>query len=477
MSSTEALDLVYRPRKFADVIGNESVIKLLLTRSRQGTLDGRSMMFGGSKGCGKTTMARIVARAIVCDNLNDGEPCDSCESCNSITDESSVSFDEYDAATQGTVDRVRALLSDLDFGSFDGKPRVVILDEAHRLSKGAQDALLKAMEDRRLVIILCTTEPRKIVEAIRTRVEEYPVSPPSEDAVVSLLRRVCKAEKIPADVDALLTVAKSLKNCPRECVCAIDTLRTLGGVNLENAKQLFRYDRLRLIGEVLQFIDSDPRKSFALLDELSVEGASWVRDQMVNAIASSLRHAVGARSSFPVDVSFFESRGMNWAILARSLGALDRPAMSDIESALLSTLTEVVNHSSAPARIIPKNEIVSPSPSHPEASSANPASVQTSPAKSSPIPQNPAPAPVAPKPTPAAKTEVVKDVRPIEIDGVKFSPKETLTSIDHKIDKPVQGPPVEAGEELARVEYDKRNVPLPQKEFSSSLLRRVKSVS
>ena len=192
-------------------------------------------MFGGSKGCGKTTMARIVARAIVCDNLNDGEPCDSCESCNSFTDESSVSFDEYDAATQGTVDRVRSLLSDLDFGSFDGKPRVVILDEAHRLSKGAQDALLKAMEDRRLVVILCTTEPRKIVDAIRSRVEEYPISPPSEDAVVALLRKVCKAEKILVDVDALLIVAKSLKNCPRECICALDTLRTLGSVSLENA--------------------------------------------------------------------------------------------------------------------------------------------------------------------------------------------------------------------------------------------------
>jgi DNA polymerase III subunit gamma/tau len=454
------LDLKYRPRKFSDVVGNTSIVKLLLTRSKQGSLSGRSMMFGGPKGCGKTSLARIVARAIVCEDLVDGEPCGGCSSCQSISDESSISFDEFDAATQGTVDRVRTLIEDLEYGSLDGKPRVIVLDEAHRLSKPSQDALLKAMEDRRLVVILCTTEPRKIVEAIRSRTEEYPVSPPSEDSMVSHLSKICEAESISFESEALRIASKSLGCCPRECVCAIDTLRVWGGITVDNAKSMFRFDRMKMVVDVLTLIDSNPSGAFEILDHLATEGATWVRDTMVLAISSAIRQSIGAKSNFPIPVGFYDNRGVSWSKLAQALGSLDKPVMADIESTLLATSSRVLSH------VVPSS-VVSVATAVPNTQ----VSVVPTPTIQTPIVSTAPSKPVVvelPKP---------KDHKPpsnsIELDGVRYSSEENLTSLDSKIGGS-SGPPPSPTNTSVRVEYDIRHAPLPEKEFASGLLKRLK---
>ncbi len=471
----QPLDLKYRPKKFSEVIGNDSIVKLLLTRSRGGTLTGRSMMFGGPKGCGKTTLARIVARAIVCDYLNDGEPCCECDSCESISDESSTSFDEYDAATQGTVDRVRALIQDLDYGSMDGKPRVVILDEAHRLSKSSQDALLKSMEDRRLVVILCTTEPRKIVDAIRSRVEEYSVSPPSDQVLVTHLGNICKSENIQFEPEALFIISQSLNNCPRQCVCAIDTLVTAGGVSVENTRQLFKHDSTQYIVNVLSTINSSYASSLSWLDKLSSESPTWIRDTMISAITSAIRQGIGARSNFPVPTEFFGIRGFEWAKLARELGTIDKPNLFNIEAALLGFIKDVPdNHISEsiindnlvrlPTQSVPIVEL--PSITVHNSDSNNKVHNGT---KNGMVDQV-----VERLVEPKNSIPVHMPSKSLEVDGVKFSSDESLTSLDSKIEKGSSGPPPAPEQNFARVEYDKRYVPLPEKEFASGLINRIK---
>jgi len=448
-----ALDLKYRPRKFCDVIGNHGVVKLLLRRSSSGTLSGRSMMFGGPKGCGKTSLARITAMAIVCDGPENGEPCGTCVSCESVIHDSSLNIDEFDAATQGTVDRIRAILDDLEYGSVDGKPKVVILDEAQRLSKAAQDALLKSIEDRRFVVILCTTEPHKIGEAIRSRLEEYPVSPPQENEIVSRLESICKAEKIDYELDALSIVARYHKCCPRICVSSLDTLRTLGGATVLFTKELFRYTSMEALVNALRRIDSEPSAAFDDFDRLfSSEGVSWVRDNMIAAIASSLRTSVGAKATYPVATSFLSNSGIRWGDLARALGSLDRPTSHDVEAAIVSTIS---------GGQVSQTNIGTPS-----SFSVTPP-VQPVIHKS-PQPQQPYIHP--------PKTETVlprTSKRTLEIDGVIYTNDERLTSLDHKIE-PGGHIPISTSLPMADVNLDKTKVPIPEKEFSRLFVQRTK---
>ncbi len=493
------LDRKYRPRRFSDIVGNNGIIRLLLARSRNGSLAGRSMLFGGAKGCGKTSLARIVARAIACSSLQNGEPCNECTGCVSVLDETSTSFDEFDAATGGTVERMREIIDDLDFGSFDGKPRVIILDEAQRLTKNSQDALLKVMEERRLVAILCTTEVRKIADAMRSRVEEYPVTAPESKDLIGFLERICKSENIEYETEALDIVAKMNNRCPRDSVCSLDTLSLFGKITQVSAREYFRFDSYEQINDMLRVLDTDPSAAFALLDELVLrEGPTWVRDTLVFAIASAVRAVSGSRSNFPVPLDFWPSREMRWTALASSLGIFEKPCVSDLEAALLTGTHFTGFHFSSPPKqlrdeISPKTEefnfnlstalaeiAQSVAPLFPpETQAVGPtkfssgvihASVQTSLAPKSVEPTNVAPPVIAP----VASSVKVKST---EIDGVKFTSDEVLTSLDNKIDKTPSGPPTKE-ETSHRVEFlSKEHVPIPEKDFAKGLIKGFKGLS
>lgn len=476
-------DRKYRPRNFRDVVGNDGVVNLLLIRSRQGTLGGRSMMFAGPKGCGKTSLARIVARAIVCASLDNGEPCNECGPCQSVSDGTSMSADEFDAATQGTVEHIRSIVDDLDYGTIDGSPRVIILDEAQRLSKAAQDALLKPVEERDLVAILCTTEPHKVGEALRSRFEEYPVSPPSQDLMVKRLQFVCEAESVPFEVDALRSVVRHLGSCPRTCVAAIETLSALGGATASAIRQMFRYGSLESVAEILSAIDSNPTAALDLLaDILMSDGPTWVRDHIVLAIASGYRESVGAKATFPVPTKFFPIRGSKWTELARSLSSLDKPTSADIESIILGSRVAIA----ATAAPIP----FSPPPA------AVPSIVPTAVLSSVIVEASLPPAPPAPPavmqppvafhpPTPTLtvkpKSDPPKPAPPkpksIEIDGVIFTSSESLTTLDDKIEKGSCGAPAPPSPRVGEVELDSSRAPISEKDFARGFRQRIQKAN
>ncbi len=457
-------DLDYRPRRFADVLGNEGVKKLILTRSRAGTLAGQSMMFGGPKGCGKTTLARIVARAIKCSDLRDGEPCGECASCVSILAETSPDVQELDAASQGTVDRIREMIRDADFGTFDGTDvRVYLVDEAQRLSKPAQDAFLAALESRLFIVIMCTTEPGKILGTIRDRVEEYPVHAPSQSDVEKRLRLVCDERGISAEPEALSAIVTMCVRTPRTSLLSLEAMSALGPVTMGLVGEYYRLSSYEAVVKFFSTLDADIPSALAVLDDLSYrESPTWIRDAMIDAVTGAQRVSIGSTSRYPVPSNFFHLRGREWLTMAKELGAVDRPSMADIEAIVLSGCPAVPLMSLAPLAPIVDGpscyagdherwlkrralegleEAALPAPAQPTTDSPPP----------------PPPAPAAPRST------------AVEIDGIVFSKEETLTSLDRKI---VKTEPVSERTSV-RVELDKSRVPQSEGEFSSAFKRRI----
>lgn len=426
-------DLKYRPRVFNDILGNEELIKLLLIRSKKSKLSNRSVMLSGPKGSGKTSIARIIAKAIVCDSLNDGNPCNNCNSCLSVIEETSDNTEEFDAATHGTVDRIRSIIDDLDYSTFSNKPRVLILDEAHRLSKASQDAMLKAIEDRRLFVIMCTTEPHSMRSAVRSRLDEYPISYPSLDVVLSRMKYVCDQESIKYELDALKLIASNENCCPRTCLTKIEAISMVGELTLELVKKHIGFSDIELLTGILIQLDSNPKFVIQKLNKLSErESPSWIRDNLVLIISNAVKKSIGIKSDLYLNTEFFNLRGMRWIDLAKSLAIIEKPTHQNIEFTLISNIGSFAHtHHESIRRIEgPKSQKVE-------------------------LPKN-------------------STGKSLEIEGIKFSSNENLTTLDDKIEIGTRGPDaIVSGSDYDSVEFDPSHAPIPDTEFARAFIQRM----
>jgi DNA polymerase-3 subunit gamma/tau len=227
--SYQVLARKWRPQNFSSLVGQEPIVTALRNALQEGRI-AQAYLFSGIRGVGKTTAARVLAKALNCLRGPAADPCNECIACVEITRGSDLDVIEVDAATYSKVEQVRELTESLKYGPARDRYKVVVLDEIHRLSRQAFDALLKIVEEPppHLVFIFATTEIDAVPATILSRCQEFNFRRVPAQRVADLLREICTAEKIAASDAALRLVARAGEGSVRDAVALLDQLATFG---------------------------------------------------------------------------------------------------------------------------------------------------------------------------------------------------------------------------------------------------------
>ncbi|MBX7226036.1 MAG: DNA polymerase III subunit gamma/tau [Chitinophagales bacterium] len=254
----------YRPVRFEDVVGQDQVAVTLRNALKNNQL-AQSFLFCGPRGVGKTTCARILAKAINCEQPSaDMEPCNACNSCTSFSQNASFNIFELDAASNNGVEDIRTLIEQVRFAPQSGKFKVYIIDEVHMLSQGAFNAFLKTLEEppAHAIFILATTEKHKIIPTILSRCQIFDFKRISVADMVHQLNKICEKEQIIAEPTALHIIAQKADGGMRDALSLFDKMVSTAGNNLTYATVI----------ENLNILDYD--YYFKLVDSLLVEDSS-----------------------------------------------------------------------------------------------------------------------------------------------------------------------------------------------------------
>lgn len=275
--SYTALYRKFRPQEFEDVKGQDHIVTTLKNQIKADRI-GHAYLFCGTRGTGKTTIAKIFAKAVNCEHPVDGSPCGVCPACKAIAEGTSMNVIEIDAASNNGVDNIRQIREEVEYRPTEGKYKVYIIDEVHMLSIGAFNALLKTLEEppSYVIFILATTEAHKIPITILSRCQRYDFRRISIDTITARLTELMEAEKVTVEEKALRYVAKAADGSMRDALSLLDqciafylgqeltydkVLETLGAVDTEVFSRLLR-----------QILDKDITGAIGTVDEMVIEG-------------------------------------------------------------------------------------------------------------------------------------------------------------------------------------------------------------
>ncbi len=298
--SYTALYRKFRPDHFEEVKGQEHIVTTLRNQIKAERI-GHAYLFTGTRGTGKTTIAKLFAKTVNCENPVDGSPCGHCRSCQTIASGASMNVIEIDAASNNGVDNIREIVDEVSYSPVEGKYKVYIIDEVHMLSIGAFNALLKTLEEppSYVIFILATTEVHKIPITILSRCQRYDFKRISIDTIAARLQELADREQVAVEEKALRYIAKTADGSMRDALSLLDQCIAFHfGEELTYDKVLDVLGAVdtRVFSELLEMIQSQNISGcISLLEEVVIQGRELT--QFVTDIAWYLRNLLLVKTS------------------------------------------------------------------------------------------------------------------------------------------------------------------------------------
>jgi DNA polymerase-3 subunit gamma/tau len=328
----------HRPGSFDEVVGQQHVVRTLRNAVEQGKVH-HAYLFVGSRGTGKTSMAKILARSLNCERGGPTvTPCGECESCITIAAGTSIDVIEMDAASNRSVDDVRDLRERVAYAPAGGRWKVYILDEAHMLTKEAWNAFLKTLEEPppNTVFVLATTESHKVMATIADRCQRFDFQRPSLEQISEVLNRVAAAESIEVDAGAVAMIARSASGSFRDALGTLDQLVAYGGdkVGLDEVLEMLGAADAELLFDAIDAVAAeDPKAVLVGVERMAQSGRD--PSQFARDLLAHLRHLLITQTTGEVPSSF--------VVTTTDAARLEAQAASVGAATLVRTIDELAN--------------------------------------------------------------------------------------------------------------------------------------